>query len=67
MPRKCQLTGKITKAGNTVSHSHIKTRRKFKTNLHKKKIFLAKEGKWVRVKITTRALRSLQKKNSLSL
>ena len=64
MPRRCQLTQKGTKTGNNVSHSHVKTRRKFKVNVHRKKIFLSEQGKWVRMNVSTRALRTLMKKSS---
>ena len=65
MPRRCQLTGKGTRSGNNVSHSHVKTRRKFKANVHRKKIFLPKEGRWMRLNISTRALRTLLKKGTI--
>ncbi|MFN3781637.1 MAG: 50S ribosomal protein L28 [Candidatus Kapaibacteriota bacterium] len=37
MARKCDISGKRTQVGNTISHSHIRTKRKFKVNLFKKK------------------------------
>ena len=67
MARRCAITGKGTKSGNNVSHSNRKTRRKFKANVHKKKIYLEEEKKWVRVSISTRALRTLQKKGYKAL
>lgn len=62
MARKCQLTGKGTAFGNNVSHSHRKTRRTFKANVHKKRIFLPEEGRYITLSLSTRALRTLQKK-----
>ncbi|EQA37132.1 ribosomal protein L28 [Leptospira broomii serovar Hurstbridge str. 5399] len=62
MARKCVVTGKGTIAGNNVSHSHLKTRRTWKINLIKKRIFLEDENRWVTVRISTRALRTLRKK-----
>ncbi|TGK04113.1 50S ribosomal protein L28 [Leptospira langatensis] len=62
MARKCVVTGKGTIAGNNVSHSHLKTRRTWKINLIKKRIFLEDENRWVTVRISTRALRTLKKK-----
>jgi large subunit ribosomal protein L28 len=62
MARRCNVTGKGTVAGNNVSHSHKKTRRIWKVNVISKKIFLADENRWVRVRISTRALRTLNKK-----
>ncbi|TGN16776.1 50S ribosomal protein L28 [Leptospira ilyithenensis] len=62
MARRCVVTGKGTTAGNNVSHSHKKDRRIWKVNVITKKIFLEDENRWVRVKISTRALRTLRKK-----
>lgn len=62
MARKCQITGKGTASGNNVSHSNRKTRRKFKANVHKKRIYLEEEKRWVRMNVSTRALRTIQKK-----
>ncbi|TGN19941.1 50S ribosomal protein L28 [Leptospira idonii] len=62
MARRCVVTGKGTAAGNNVSHSHKKNRRIWKVNVVTKKVFLEDENRWVRVKISTRALRTLRKK-----
>jgi large subunit ribosomal protein L28 len=62
MARKCVVTGKGTAFGNAVSHSHLKTRRTWKVNVVKKNIFLEDENRWVAVKLSTRALRTLKKK-----
>lgn len=62
MARKCAVTGRGTMYGNAVSHSHLKTRRIWKVNLVKKKIFLEDENRFVTVKLSTRALRTLRKK-----
>ena len=65
MARKCQITGIKTSFGNNVSHSHRKTRRKWKANIQKKRIFDETTGRWIKMKISTRALRTLDN-NSLS-
>ena len=62
MARKCAVTGKGTMFGNSVSHSHLKTRRIWKVNIVKKNIFLEDENRWVTVKLSTRALRTLRNK-----
>jgi len=62
MARKCVVTGRGTMYGNAVSHSHLKTRRIWKVNIVKKNIFLEDENRWVTVKLSTRALRTLRKK-----
>ena len=67
MGRNCQVTGRGTASGNNVSHSHKKTRRKFKLNLVKKRVFIPGENRWVTLKLSTRALRTLRKKGLKSL
>ena len=62
MGRICQVTGKGTITGNNMSHSHKKTRRTFKINLVTKKIYIPSENRWVTLKLSTRALRTLRKK-----
>lgn len=62
MSRVCQLTGKRTISGNNVSHSHKKTKRKFLPNLQKKRLFIPEENRWVTLKISTSALRNINKK-----
>ena len=67
MARRCQITGKETSFGNSVSHSHRKTRRNFKVNLVSKMVFIADENRWVRLRMSTRALRTLNKKGVKAL
>lgn len=62
MARVCELTGKKTISGNKVSHSNMKTRRKFKPNLQKKKFFIPESGKWITLKVSTSAIRTINKK-----
>lgn len=62
---KCSITGKSWMNGNRVSHSNIKTKHKLKANIQKKRIFDVESGRWVRLKISTRALRTISK-NSLA-
>ena len=49
-------------SGHKVSHSNIKTNRRFNPNLHKKKFFIPEEGKWVTMRVSTSALRTINKK-----
>jgi large subunit ribosomal protein L28 len=67
MPRKCQITGKSTQFGNNVSHSHRKTRRKWKANILNKRIYDETTGRWVKMKISARSLRTLNKKGYAGL
>lgn len=62
MSKVCELTGTTVQYGNNVSHANNRTRRRFLPNLQKKRVWVAEQGKFVTVKITTRALRTLDKK-----
>jgi large subunit ribosomal protein L28 len=59
----CSLTGKRWMNGNKVSHSNIKSAKRFDANIQKKRVFDPETGRWVRLKISTRALKSLNKKS----
>ncbi len=67
MARVCQVTGKVPIGGNKVSHSNIKTKRRFLPNLQKKRFYLAEEDKWVTLKLSTTALRTINKNGLLSV
>jgi large subunit ribosomal protein L28 len=62
MSRVCQLTGKSVMVGNNVSHSNRKTKRKFYPNLVSKKFYLPEEDRTITLKISTSALRTINKK-----
>ncbi len=61
MARICQVTGKVPVTGNRVSHSNIKTKRRFLPNLQTKKFYLVEEDKWVTLKLSTEAIRTINK------
>jgi large subunit ribosomal protein L28 len=61
MARVCQVTGKTPIRGNKVSHSNIKTKRRFLPNLQTKKFFLAEENKWITLKLSADGLRTINK------
>ena len=61
MSRVCQVTGKRPRTGNNVSHANNKTKRKFYPNLHKKRFYLPEEDKWITLKVSTQALRTINK------
>jgi large subunit ribosomal protein L28 len=61
MARVCELTGKRPIVGNKVSHSNIKTKRRFLPNLQTKRYFLAEEDKWIIMKISSEAIRTINK------
>jgi large subunit ribosomal protein L28 len=62
MSRVCQITGKSVMVGNNVSHSNRKTKRKFYPNLISKKFYLPEEDVFITLKISTSALRTINKK-----
>ena len=61
MARRCQLTGKSNNTANSVSHSNRHTKRVQKANIITKRVFLPSQKRWVRLKISTQALRSIEK------
>lgn len=67
MARVCQLTGKKPITGNKVSHSNIKTKRRFLPNLQTKRYFLAEEDKWVTIKVSSEAIRTINKNGLYSV
>ena len=62
MSRVCQLTGKSVMVGNNVSHSKRRTKRKFLPNLISKRFFIPEEKDYITLKISTSALRTINKK-----
>ena len=61
MSKVCQVTGKRPQVGNNVSHSNIKTKRRFNPNLQKKRFYIPEEDKWITLKVSTSALRTINK------
>ena len=61
MARICQLTGKRPISGNNVSHSKSRTKRRFLPNLVTKKMYIPETDQWVNLKISTKALRDINK------
>ncbi|HSP12766.1 MAG TPA: 50S ribosomal protein L28 [Salegentibacter sp.] len=62
MSRVCELTGKRAMVGNNVSHAMNRTKRKFNANLVKKRFFIPEEDRWVTLKVSTSALKDINKK-----
>jgi large subunit ribosomal protein L28 len=61
MARVCQLTGKKPLTGNRVSHSNIKTKRRFLPNLQTKRFFFTEENRWITLKLSTEGIRTINK------
>ena len=61
MSKVCQLTGKRPVAGNNVSFSNRKTKRRFLPNIHKKRYYIPELDKWVTLKVSANAMRTINK------
>jgi len=61
MSRVCELTGARANNGMAVSHSHIRTKKLQQVNLQKRKLWWQEGNKWVTMRISTKALKSIQK------
>jgi large subunit ribosomal protein L28 len=61
MSRVCQITGKRPIAGNNVSHANNRTRRRFLPNLHSHRFWLESEKRYIKLRISTKGLRIIDK------
>nr|YP_009511230.1 ribosomal protein L28 [Gracilariopsis longissima]AXI97107.1 ribosomal protein L28 [Gracilariopsis longissima]UAD89023.1 ribosomal protein L28 [Gracilariopsis longissima] len=61
MVNKCILTNKLANNGYSISHSHIRTKKIQYLNLQTKKIWSTKQNRWIKIKISTKAIKSLHK------
>jgi len=61
MARVCEITGKKVITGNKVSHANKKSKRKFYPNLQEKKFFVPEENSWITLKVSTSAIRTINK------
>ncbi|WP_019548771.1 50S ribosomal protein L28 [Streptomyces sulphureus] len=59
MPARCQLTGAGPAFGNTISHSHRRTRRRFDPNIQRKRYWLPSEGRHVRLTLSTKGIKTV--------
>jgi len=62
MSRVCQLTGTRANNGMAVSHSHIRTKKLQQANLQQRRLWWAEGNRWIKLRVTTRALKTIQKK-----
>jgi large subunit ribosomal protein L28 len=67
MARICQVTGKKPMGGHKVSHSNIKTKRRFLPNLQTKRYYLVEEDKWITLKVSSEAIRTINKNGLYSV
>ncbi|HRE41619.1 MAG TPA: 50S ribosomal protein L28 [Ignavibacteria bacterium] len=64
MSKVCELTGKRPLTGNNVSHANNKTKRRQLPNLKKKRIWIESEKRWVTLKLSARAIKTINKKGT---
>jgi large subunit ribosomal protein L28 len=62
MSKICQVTGRKPSFGNTISHSHRKTRRRGDPNIQKQRFFVASENRWVKLTVSTKGIKTINKK-----
>jgi large subunit ribosomal protein L28 len=61
MARVCQVTGKAPMTGNNISHANNKTKRRFLPNLQRRRFWVDSENRWVSLRLTNAALRTIDK------
>ena len=62
MSRVCEVTGKRPGVGNRVSHANNRKRRRFLPNLHTQRFWIETEKRWVSLRISTQAMRTIEKR-----
>lgn len=67
MPKVCQISGKKPMTGNNVSHANNRTKRRFLPNLQTKKFWIPEEKRWVRLSLTTKAIKTIDKRGIKSI
>jgi len=61
MARKCQISGIKPMYGNSVSHAHNRTKRRFLPNLQKKRVWVQELNRFVTLKLSAKAIKTLSK------
>lgn len=61
MSRKCEVTGKMPMTANNVSHANNKTKKRVLPNLQSRRFWLPSEKRWVRLRVSTSAIRTIDK------
>ncbi len=67
MPKVCQISGKKPMTGNNVSHANNRTKRRFLPNLQTKKFWIPEEKRWIRLSLTTKAIKTIDKRGIKSI
>nr|WGH13861.1 ribosomal protein L28 [Lophurella pseudocorticata] len=61
MSKICQISGKTSNNGHQVSHSNIKTKKVQDVNLHRKRVWSSKNNCWIKIKVSSKIIKSLHK------
>ncbi|MBS0484522.1 MAG: 50S ribosomal protein L28 [Proteobacteria bacterium] len=61
MARVCEVTGKKPMSGHNVSHANNKTKRRFLPNLQRRRFWVESENRWISLRLTNAALRTIDK------
>nr|YP_009243886.1 ribosomal protein L28 [Sporolithon durum]AMK96128.1 ribosomal protein L28 [Sporolithon durum] len=61
MPKQCKIMRKCANNGYSISHSHIRTKKIQNVNLQKKKVWSDKKHRWIKLLISTKAIKSIYK------
>nr|YP_009313479.1 Ribosomal protein L28 [Galaxaura rugosa]SCW21733.1 Ribosomal protein L28 [Galaxaura rugosa] len=67
MTKSCSINGKTRNNGYAISHSHVRTKKIQKANLHNKKIWSVQQNRWIKVTISTKAMKTLLKFKKINL
>lgn len=62
MSKRCQVLGKQPSFGNSISHSHRRTRRRWDPNIQTKRYWLPSERRWIRLTVSTKAIKTIDKR-----
>ena len=62
MSRRCQLTGKKANNAYAISHSHRRTKRRQQPNLQWKRVWWPEGNRWVRLRLSTKAIKTIERK-----
>ena len=62
MSMKCQVTGRKPSFGNSVSHSHRKTRRRWDPNIQTQRFYVPSEKRWVKLTVSAKGIKTINKK-----
>jgi large subunit ribosomal protein L28 len=67
MSRVCVITGKKPLTGNNVSHANNRTKRRFLPNLQWKKFWIPEQKRWIRLRVSTQAIKTIDKRGITSV